>query len=82
MGMSGQCHARPAIYPRGKDLLPVPVRWEAGRAPEPVWTERLEEKSLASAGDRNSIAQSSICNTIFCIYEFCTALTCKQRLFP
>jgi hypothetical protein len=38
---------------------PVPIVWEAGWAPKPVWTQRLEEKSLASAGDRISIALGS-----------------------
>jgi hypothetical protein len=38
---------------------PVPIVQEAGWAPEPVWTQRLEEKSSASAGDRTPIAQSS-----------------------
>jgi hypothetical protein len=32
---------------------PVPTVQEAGWTPEPVWTQRLEEKS--SAGDRNYI---------------------------
>jgi hypothetical protein len=39
MGVSGQCHA-----PAGKGRL-VPIGQEAGWAPEPVWTQRLEEKS-------------------------------------
>jgi hypothetical protein len=34
---------------------PVPSAQEAGWAPEPVWTQRLQEKSFASAGDRTSI---------------------------
>jgi hypothetical protein len=38
---------------------PVPIVQEAGWAPQPVWTQRLEEKSLAFAGDRNPIARSS-----------------------
>jgi hypothetical protein len=38
---------------------PLPIVHEAGWAPEPVWTQRLEEKSLASAGDRTWIARSS-----------------------
>jgi hypothetical protein len=38
---------------------PVPIVQEAGWAPEPVWTQRLEEKSFALAGDRKSIARSS-----------------------
>jgi hypothetical protein len=38
---------------------PVPIVQEAGWAPEPVWTQRLEEKSFAPAGDRTTIARSS-----------------------
>jgi hypothetical protein len=38
---------------------PVPIVQEAGQAPEPVWTQRLEEKSFAPAGDRTPIALSS-----------------------
>jgi hypothetical protein len=38
---------------------PVPIVQEAGWAPEPVWTQRLEEKSLVPAGDRTPIARSS-----------------------
>jgi hypothetical protein len=38
---------------------PVPIVQEAGWASEPVWTQRIEEKSFASAGDRTSIARSS-----------------------
>jgi hypothetical protein len=37
---------------------PVPIVQEAGWAPEPVWTQRLEQKSFASAWDRTSIARS------------------------
>jgi hypothetical protein len=44
MGVSGQRDAPAAVYPRGKDL-PVPIGQEAGWAPQPVWTQRLEEKS-------------------------------------
>jgi hypothetical protein len=44
--------------PPGKEPL-APVGQEAGSTSEPVWTQRLEEKSLASAGDRTSIARSS-----------------------
>jgi hypothetical protein len=29
---------------------PVPIVQEAGWAPEPVWTQRIEEKSFAPAG--------------------------------
>jgi hypothetical protein len=53
MGVSGQRHAPAALYPRGKH--PVPIVQEAGWAPVAVWTQRLEEKSFASARDRNSL---------------------------
>jgi hypothetical protein len=46
MGVSGQRHAPAALLPPGKGP-PVPMVQEAGWAPEPVWTQRLEEKSLA-----------------------------------
>jgi hypothetical protein len=36
MEVSGQLHA-PAALPQGKEPL-VPIGWEAGRAPELVWT--------------------------------------------
>jgi hypothetical protein len=36
---------------------PVPIEQEAGWAPEPVWTQGLEEKSSASVGDRTPIVQ-------------------------
>jgi hypothetical protein len=38
---------------------PIPIGQKAGWAPEPVWTQRLEEKSFASVGDRTSIVRSS-----------------------
>jgi hypothetical protein len=57
MGVSGQHHAPATLLPPGKEP-PVPVVQEAGWAPEPVWTQRLEEKSFAPAGDRTSIARS------------------------
>jgi hypothetical protein len=50
---------RPRFYPRGKDP-PVPIVQEAGWASEPVWTQRLEEKSFAPAGDRTLIARSIV----------------------
>jgi hypothetical protein len=57
MGMSGQCHAPAALYPREKE--PVPIVEEAGWIPEPVWRQRLEEKSLVSAGDRTPVVRSA-----------------------
>jgi hypothetical protein len=50
MGVSGQRHAPAVLLPPGKRAL-VPIGQEAGWAPEPVWTQRLEEKSSAPAGD-------------------------------
>jgi hypothetical protein len=44
--------------PRGKGPL-VPIGQEAGWAPEPIWTQRIEEKSFAPAGNRTPIARSS-----------------------
>jgi hypothetical protein len=46
MGVSGQRHAPAALLPPGKGP-PVPSVQEAGWAPEPVWTQRLEEKSFS-----------------------------------
>jgi hypothetical protein len=57
MEVSGQRHAPAALLPPGKGP-PVPIVQEAGWAPEPVWTQRLEEKSFALAGDRTPIVQS------------------------
>jgi hypothetical protein len=51
MGVSGQHHAPAALLPPGKGP-PVPIGQEAGWAPEPVWTQRLEEKYFAPAGNR------------------------------
>jgi hypothetical protein len=49
---------RPRFTP-GKGPL-VPIVQEAGWAPEPVWTQRLEEKSSASVGDWTPIVQSVV----------------------
>jgi hypothetical protein len=57
MGVSGQRHAPAALYPRGKDPR-YPL--EAGRAPDLVWTQGLEEKSSAPAGDRTPVVQSVV----------------------
>jgi hypothetical protein len=55
MGVSSQRHDPAALYPRKGP--PVPIVQEAGWAPEPVWTHRLEEKSPTSIGDRTPIVQ-------------------------
>jgi hypothetical protein len=41
-GVTGQLHA-PAALPPGKEP-PVPILWEAGWAPEPVWTLWRKQK--------------------------------------
>jgi hypothetical protein len=59
LGGGERSASRPGrALPAGKES-PVPTVQEAGWAPEPVWTQRLQEKSFAPAGDRTSIAQSS-----------------------
>jgi hypothetical protein len=58
MGVSGQRHAPTALCP-GKGP-PVPILQEAGWAPEPVWTERLEENSFSPAEDRTPIVRSVV----------------------
>jgi hypothetical protein len=47
------------VLPPGKEP-PVPIVQEAGWAPEPVRTQRLDEKSSASVGDRTPAVQSVI----------------------
>jgi hypothetical protein len=49
---------RPRFSPGEKP--PVPIVQEAGWAPEPVWTQRLEKKSCASVGDRTPTVQSVV----------------------
>jgi hypothetical protein len=44
----------------GRALPPVPIVQEAGWAPEPIWTQRLEEKSSAFVGDRTPVVQSVV----------------------
>jgi hypothetical protein len=58
VGVSGQRHAPVALYPRGKDPR-YPLYREDGGGPEPVWTQRLEETFLVSAGNLTRIARSS-----------------------
>jgi hypothetical protein len=44
--------------PPGKEP-PERIVYEAGWTAEPVWTQRLEEKSSSSVGDRTPAVQSS-----------------------
>jgi hypothetical protein len=50
----GECPGS-ALHP-GKGP-PVHIGQEAGWAPEPVWTQRIEEKSFVPAGDRTPVVQ-------------------------
>jgi hypothetical protein len=56
MGVSGQRHASAALYPRRKNPR-YPLNRRLGGPPEPVWTQRLEQKSSAPVGDRTPIVQ-------------------------
>jgi hypothetical protein len=57
-GVSGQRQAPARTFLPGKGL-PVPIGQEAGWAPQPVWAQRLEEKSSCfsrgSSLDRPSV---------------------------
>jgi hypothetical protein len=44
----------------GHALPPVAIVQGAGWTPEPVWTQRLEEKSSASVGDRTPAVSSVV----------------------
>jgi hypothetical protein len=50
--------SRPRFAP-GK-VPPVPIVQEAGWSSEPVWTQRLEGKFFAPAGDRTPIVDQSV----------------------
>jgi hypothetical protein len=52
MGVSGQRHALAALY--SGEGPPVLIGQEAGWAPEPVWIQRLEEKSFLLCRGSNS----------------------------
>jgi hypothetical protein len=53
MRVSGQRYA-PAVLYSGEGI-PVPTVQEAGWDSELIWTQRLEEKCFASAGDRSVV---------------------------
>jgi hypothetical protein len=46
--------------PPGERTPPVPTGQEAGWAPEPVWTQRLEKESFASDRDGTPVVQSAV----------------------
>jgi hypothetical protein len=53
------CWHSPGGTEENRDKNPARIVQEAGWTPEPIWTQRLEEKSFAPAEDRASIARSS-----------------------
>jgi len=52
--VSGQRYALAVLYPQGKGPA-LPIGQEAGRTPEPVWTQRIEEKSFTSVWDQTPV---------------------------
>jgi hypothetical protein len=57
-----------SYYGRGLPLgkgPPVPIVQEAGWAPEPAWTQGIQEKSFAPAGDRTGRPARS--QTLYCL---------------
>jgi hypothetical protein len=67
MGVSGQRHAPAALLPPGKGP-PIPIVQEAGWAPEPVWTQRIEEKSFAPPGiEPRSLSRPARSQTLYCL---------------
>jgi hypothetical protein len=55
MGVNGWRHAPAALCPGERTFGTHCIG--AGWASEPVWTQRLEEKSFAPAGDRTPVFQ-------------------------
>jgi hypothetical protein len=51
--------SRPGFHLTPGKGPPVPIGEEVGRAPEPVWIQRIKKKFFVSAGDRTPIARSS-----------------------
>jgi hypothetical protein len=67
MGVSGQRHAQAALLPPWKGP-PVPIVQEAGWAPEPVWTQRIEENSLSLPGiEPRSPGRPARRQTLYCL---------------
>jgi hypothetical protein len=60
---------------------PVPTGQEAGWASVPVWTQRLQEKSLASAGDRTLATNvPELCRGCISVILRRDLLTCSKIL--
>jgi hypothetical protein len=54
---SASCNDRALLPGKGSQIRIVQ---EAGLAPEPVWTQKLEEKCSASVGDQTLTVQSVV----------------------
>jgi hypothetical protein len=64
----------------GPALPPVPTVQEAGWAPEPGWTQRVEEKSSAPVGDRTPAVRSFVRHCTDCLTRFtCCVYTVKNN---
>jgi hypothetical protein len=59
MYVSCQLHSPTALSPEKES--PIPIRWDAGWAPDPVWTLWKREKCIALAGNGTPAAQSLAC---------------------
>jgi hypothetical protein len=57
--------SRPGCALRPEKGPPVPIVQEAGWAPEPVWTKRLEEKSFCPC--RGSPGRPARSQTLYCL---------------
>jgi hypothetical protein len=65
------------------ERTPVPIVQEAGWDTQPVWTQRLEEKSSASVGDRTPVVQSVVSHCLSQttrVYNVCVCGNCDKLL--
>jgi hypothetical protein len=63
------------------ERTPVPIGYETAWAPDPVWTQRLEEKSLRTIGHfprRTPVRELHVAFEIPYVYDFITKL-CRQQ---
>jgi hypothetical protein len=58
MWVNGQRHAPAALYRR--EIIPVPIVQEGEWVSVLVWTQSLEGKSFASAGNRTPVLQPAV----------------------
>jgi hypothetical protein len=58
MEVSGELHAPPALPPRKERS--VPIAYDAGWAPEPVWRLWRREKYIGPVGNQTSSVKSVV----------------------